>query len=147
VSCHPDGGRPDGLNWDLILDGVGNAKNTKSLLLAHQTPPTTITGTRANAEVSVRSEFLHIEFSSVLETDAVAVDAYLKSLEPAHSPFSRMVASAPPRPVVDRHAEVRRRNGSWREEGDTLRHAYAGRDLAHCAVFARRSHPDFQRHL
>jgi len=87
VSCHPDGGRPDGLNWDLILDGVGNAKNTKSLLLAHQTPPTTITGTRANAEVSVRSGFLHIEFSSVPETDAVAVDAYLKSLEPVPSPF------------------------------------------------------------
>src|SRR5204863_4600101 len=53
-SCHPHEARPDGLNWDLMLDGVGNPKNTKSLLLSHQTPPTTVTGMRPNAEASVR---------------------------------------------------------------------------------------------
>ena len=38
-SCHPGDARADGLNWDLLNDGIGNPKNTKSLLLAHQTPP------------------------------------------------------------------------------------------------------------
>ena len=85
-SCHPSEGRPDGLNWDLMLDGVGNPKNTKSLLLSHQTPPTTITGTRPNAEASVRAGFQYIEFAQRPEEDAVSVDAYLKSLRPVPSP-------------------------------------------------------------
>ena len=38
ASCHPGQARVDGLNWDLLNDGIGNPKNTKSLLLAHQTP-------------------------------------------------------------------------------------------------------------
>ena len=38
ASCHPDG-RTDGLNWDLLNDGIGNPKNTKSLLLASEKPP------------------------------------------------------------------------------------------------------------
>jgi YVTN family beta-propeller protein len=87
ASCHPNEGRPDGLNWDLMLDGVGNPKNTKSLLLAHQTPPTTITGTRPNAEVSVRAGFRHIQFTERQEADAASVDAYLKSLQPLPSPY------------------------------------------------------------
>ena len=29
----------DALNWDLLNDGIGNPKNTKSLLQAHETPP------------------------------------------------------------------------------------------------------------
>ena len=45
ASCHPDG-RADGLNWDLLNDGEGNPKNTKSLLLAHQTPPAMWEGVR-----------------------------------------------------------------------------------------------------
>ena len=45
ASCHPDG-RSDGLNWDLLNDGVGNPKNTKSMLLAHRTPPAMSEGVR-----------------------------------------------------------------------------------------------------
>ncbi|MBK5293032.1 MAG: cell surface protein [Acidobacteriia bacterium] len=86
-SCHPSEGRPDGLNWDLMLDGVGNAKNTKSLLFSHRTPPTTVTGTRPNAEVSVRAGFRYIQFAQRPEEDAASVDAYLKSLRPAPSPY------------------------------------------------------------
>ena len=51
ASCHPDG-RSDGLNWDLLNDGFGNPKNTKSLLLAHETPPAMITGKLAFASSS-----------------------------------------------------------------------------------------------
>lgn len=87
TSCHPSEGRPDGLNWDLMLDGVGNPKNTKSLLLAHQTPPTTSSGKRANAEVSVRSGIRHIQFAERPEEHAAAIDAYLKSLKPVPSPY------------------------------------------------------------
>ena len=43
------------LNWDLLNDGVGNPKNTRSLLLAHKTPPAMFLGVRANAEAAVRA--------------------------------------------------------------------------------------------
>jgi YVTN family beta-propeller protein len=87
TSCHPNQGRPDGLNWDLLLDAVGNPKNTKSLLLAHRTPPTTITGIRPNAEASVRSGLRNIEFADRPEEEAQAIDAYLKSIQPLPSPY------------------------------------------------------------
>ena len=41
ASCHPDG-RVDGLNWDLLNDGMGNPKQTRSELYNHVTPPTMI---------------------------------------------------------------------------------------------------------
>ena len=85
ASCHP-GVRADGLNWDLLNDGMGNPKNTKSLLLAHQTPPAMATGVRDNAESAVRSGIRYIQFVVRPEEDAVAIDQYLKSLEPVPSP-------------------------------------------------------------
>lgn len=85
ASCHPDG-RTDGLNWDLINDGQGNFKNTKSMLLAHRTPPSMAEGVRETAEVAVRSGFEHILFADRPEEEAVAVDAYLRSLRPVPSP-------------------------------------------------------------
>lgn len=85
-ACHPDEARVDGLNWDLLNDGIGNPKNAKSLLFAHFTPPTTITGCRANAEVSVRAGVKHSQFAEVSEEEYEAVDAYLKSLRPEPSP-------------------------------------------------------------
>lgn len=85
ASCHPDG-RVDGLNWDLMNDGVGNAKNTKSMVWAHQTPPAMAEGVRMSAEEAVRSGIRHILFSDRPEEEAVAIDAYLKSLRPVPSP-------------------------------------------------------------
>ena len=87
-SCHPDG-RADGLNWDLMNDGIGNPKNTRSLLLSHQTPPVMWTGVRPNAETAVRSGFKYIQFAGIDEDDAAAVDAYLKSVRPMPSPYLR----------------------------------------------------------
>lgn len=86
ASCHPDA-RVDGLNWDLLNDGLGNPKQTKSMLLSHQTPPTMMTGIRANAEIAVRAGFKFIQFAVRPEEDSVAVDEYLKSLQPEPSPF------------------------------------------------------------
>ena len=85
-ACHPDEARVDGLNWDLLNDGIGNPKNVKSLLYAHFTPPTTITGCRADAYVSVRAGVRHSQFAEVAESKYEAVDAYLKSLTPEPSP-------------------------------------------------------------
>jgi hypothetical protein len=85
--CHPDEARTDGLNWDLLNDGMGNPKNCKSLLLAHETPPSMITGIRPNAEISVRAGFTHIQFVQVEEKHAVAVDKYLQSLKAVPSPY------------------------------------------------------------
>lgn len=85
ASCHPDA-RADALNWDLMNDGVGNSKNTKSMLLSHQTPPAMAEGVRENAEVAVRAGLTHILFAVQPEEDAMAIDAYLRSLVAVPSP-------------------------------------------------------------
>jgi YVTN family beta-propeller protein len=84
-SCHPDA-RVDALNWDLLNDGLGNPKNARSMLLAHQTPPSMSAGARATAEDAVRAGIRHIQFAVRPEEDAVAIDEYLKSLQPVPSP-------------------------------------------------------------
>lgn len=86
LSCHPDV-RTDGLNWDLLNDGIGNPKQTKSLLGSHATPPAMGRGIRATAEVAVRSGIRYIQFAQVIEENALAIDAYLKSLRPLPSPY------------------------------------------------------------
>lgn len=86
-SCHPGEGRVDGLNWDLLNDGLGNPKNTKSLLLAHKTPPAMWTGIRDSAETAVRAGIRHILFTVQPPEVANALDAWLKSLEPVPSPY------------------------------------------------------------
>jgi mono/diheme cytochrome c family protein len=85
VSCHP-GSRVDGLNWDLLNDGMGNPKNARSMLYAHRNPPAMSLGVRASAEVAVRAGFRFIQNTVVDETVASAVDEYLKSLTPVPSP-------------------------------------------------------------
>ena len=87
TGCHPNDARTDGLNWDLLNDGIGNPKNCKSMLLAHETPPAMITGIRPTAEVAVRAGFRHIQFALIDEDKAKAVDHYLKSLKAVPSPY------------------------------------------------------------
>lgn len=87
ASCHPNDARVDGLNWDLLNDGVGNPKNTKTLMLSHQTPPCMITGIRKDAETAVRSGIKYILFAQTTEEVPLAMDAYLKSLRPLPSPY------------------------------------------------------------
>jgi DNA-binding beta-propeller fold protein YncE len=86
ASCHSDDGRVDGLNWDLLNDGLGNPKNTKSLVWAHRTPPAMSTGVRDDAPTAVRSGLSHILFAVPREDVASAVDCYLRSLAPLPSP-------------------------------------------------------------
>jgi cytochrome c peroxidase len=65
---------------------MGNPKNARSMLLAHKTPPAMASGVRGDAEAAVRSGITHIQFAVRPEDDAVAIDEYLKALEPVPSP-------------------------------------------------------------
>jgi YVTN family beta-propeller protein len=86
ASCHPDG-RTDVLNWDLMNDGVGNTKNTKSMILATKTPPSMAEGVRPTAGAAVRSGLSNILFATRPEEECVAIDAYIASLAPVPSPY------------------------------------------------------------
>jgi len=86
ASCHPDV-RVDGLNWDLLNDGIGNPKNTKNMLYAHKTPPAMSLSVREGAEAAVRSGFKFIQFALPPEAESRAVDEFLKSLTPVPSPY------------------------------------------------------------
>lgn len=87
ASCHPNDARADGLNWDLMNDGMGNAKSTKSLLYSHRTPPCMVTGIRKDAETAVRSGIKYILFAEGNEDISKAMDAYLMSLSAEPSPY------------------------------------------------------------
>ena len=85
ASCHPDG-RADGLNWDLLNDGMGNPKQTKSQLFGQFTPPTMVTGIRKDMQTCNRAGLVHIQFVQRPEEDALCLDAYTESITPVPSP-------------------------------------------------------------
>jgi len=87
ATCHPDDARTDGMNWDLLNDGIGNPKNTKSLLLADKTPPMMAHGVREDMAMASLSGFRFILFREPEKADVEAVKAYLVSLTPAESPY------------------------------------------------------------
>ena len=88
ATCHPNDGRMDGLNWDLLNDGMGNPKNSKTLLLSHKTAPCMISGIRADAETAVRSGVKYILFSGYNEASVFSdMDEYLKAQKPIASPY------------------------------------------------------------
>ncbi len=84
-TCHPEA-RVDGMNWDLLNDGIGNPKNVRSLLYSYRTPPAMSQGVRSSMEEAVKAGFIHILFHRPEEPTLQAVEAYLKSLEPEPSP-------------------------------------------------------------
>ncbi len=86
ATCHPGDARVDALNWDLLNDGIGNPKNTKSMLLTFQTPPAMSTGVRISAHAAVRAGIEHILFTVQPPEVGDSLDAYLKSLKPVPSP-------------------------------------------------------------
>ena len=86
ASCHPDG-RADGLNWDLLNDGVGNPKQSKSELYSQWTPPTMATGIRKDMHTCNRAGLVHIQFVKRPEEDVDCLDAYCMSLKPVPSPY------------------------------------------------------------
>lgn len=88
ASCHPDG-RMDGLNWDLMNDGIGNPKNTRSMFLSHRMPPVMTLGIRKQAEVAVQAGFRHIQFVEPEPDHTDSVDEYLRNMPLVASPHLR----------------------------------------------------------
>jgi DNA-binding beta-propeller fold protein YncE len=86
ASCHPEA-RAEGLNWDLLNDGLGNPKNTKNMVWSHKTPPAMAHGVRASMEVATEKGFMFIQFRIVEDAIMDDVRAYLRSLEPEKSPY------------------------------------------------------------
>jgi cytochrome c len=81
ASCHPNGGT-DGLNWDLTRDGVGNFKNTKSLLGVRDTAPYGWEGKSATLEDRVTGTLRTLHQHEPTGTEIADLVAYLKSLPP-----------------------------------------------------------------
>ena len=88
ASCHPDGGT-DGLNWFRIYGGIGSFKNTKSVVGAPRTAPTTWTGYRADAKASTQTAFQHALYREPSASEVDAVLDYLGSLRYQQSPFQQ----------------------------------------------------------
>ena len=86
-SCHSSDGRVDGLDWDLLNDGMGNPKNVKSLVFCFQTPPVMSLGVRADAATAIRAGIRSILFTTPREEVASAIDEYVKTLQPIPSPY------------------------------------------------------------
>jgi YVTN family beta-propeller protein len=87
ASCHSSDARVDGLNWDNLNDGIGNPKNSKTLLLAHSTAPAMWLSVREDAPTAVRAGIKHSLFTVQPPEVADSLDAYLKSLQPVPSPW------------------------------------------------------------
>lgn len=86
ASCHPNDGRVDGLRWDFVDDGLGNAMNTLPLLHPDKMPPLHRLGTLSDVKVAAKHglTFTHM----LVPTDQEVEDliAYLSSLRPEPSP-------------------------------------------------------------
>jgi len=86
ASCHPDA-RVDGLNWDLLNDGIGNPKNTRNMLNAFHREPVMSLGVRDSAGSAVRAGIRYILLAVRPEEEAKAIDAFIKSIRPEPSPY------------------------------------------------------------
>ncbi|KPK80444.1 MAG: hypothetical protein AMJ81_12090 [Phycisphaerae bacterium SM23_33] len=86
ATCHPDG-RADGMNWDLLNDGLGNPKNTKSMFAADKTPPSMARGVRSSYEVATAAGYRHILFRVVEPQVIEDTKAYISNLPAPPSPY------------------------------------------------------------
>ncbi|KNY27839.1 RICIN domain-containing protein [Pseudobacteroides cellulosolvens] len=87
ASCHPEG-RADGLDWDMPNDGIGNTKNTKSMLNIFDTPPAMWRGVRTDADVGIKAGFRFIKFKEPTQQELDDVAAYIKSLSSEPNPYA-----------------------------------------------------------
>jgi DNA-binding beta-propeller fold protein YncE len=86
ASCHPEA-RMTGMNWDLLHDGSGNPKNTKSMVLSYDTPPAMWLGDRFSVRRCTRTGFEFIMFAPPLSEPCDCIDDYLRVLQPVPSPY------------------------------------------------------------
>ena len=94
ASCHPRA-RVDGVNWDLLNDGITNPKNAKSLVGAWRTPPSMALGVRASMEVAADKGFRFIQFIQPGDDVLKSVQAYLRDVKHIPSPYHRKADGSP----------------------------------------------------
>src|SRR5262249_1312772 len=97
ASCHPNGGA-DGLNWDLTRDGLGNFKNTKSLLGVKDTAPYGWLGTSPTPADRLQGTLRTLHHHEPKDEEVRDLVAYLESLPPP---------TPPPVPEKDKPAVAR----------------------------------------
>jgi mono/diheme cytochrome c family protein len=85
ASCHPDG-REDGLAWDLTRDGVGNFKNTKSLLGVKDAAPYGWLGSSPTLADRVAGTLRTLHRYEPSEQEVSDLVAYLETLEASARP-------------------------------------------------------------
>lgn len=86
ASCHANEGRIDGLRWDFLGDGIGNPKDTLSLLHFDQTEPMNRRATMQSARACARNGLESTNMIVPTEKDVDDLFAYLISLRPVPSP-------------------------------------------------------------
>ncbi|MBN2442642.1 MAG: RICIN domain-containing protein [Spirochaetales bacterium] len=86
TTCHP-GVRSDGFNWDEANDGLGNYKNTKTLLNTYEYTPKTWRGIRPDAATSVNAGFLHAKFVVPTQQNLDDTRNFIRSLSAEISPY------------------------------------------------------------
>jgi YVTN family beta-propeller protein len=86
ATCHPDG-RTDGLNWDLVNDGLGNPKNAKSLLMMHATPSYMWMAVDDDFFSVIKEEIRTVLLAQIPDADVRAIMAYLAAMKPVPSPY------------------------------------------------------------
>jgi YVTN family beta-propeller protein len=97
ASCHPNG-EADGLNWDLTRDGIGNFKNTKSLLGVKDTAPYAWHGSSPNLADRIEGTLRTLHRHEPSKGDLSDLVAYLAQL-PIPRPLPVTKAQ---QPAIDR---------------------------------------------
>lgn len=86
ASCHANEGRIDGLRWDFLGDGIGNPKDTLSLLHFDKTEPMNRRATMQSARACTKNGLESTNMIVPTEKDVDDLFAYLVSLRPVPSP-------------------------------------------------------------
>ena len=86
ASCHQGGGRVDGLRWDFLRDGIGNPKDTPSLIAMTKTAPFNRLGTRATSRQCMRTGVIGSHQIDPTKDEVDALMAYIATLRPEPSP-------------------------------------------------------------
>lgn len=86
ASCHPNDGRADGLRWDFLRDGIGNPKDTPSLVGVGETEPLNRLATREDAREGARTGMLVSHMVVPTEQEVEDLFAYITSLRPEPNP-------------------------------------------------------------
>jgi mono/diheme cytochrome c family protein len=86
ASCHANEGRIDGLRWDFLADGIGNPKDTLSLVHVDKTEPMNRRATTASARDCAKGGLGSTNMIVPTEQEVEDLFAYLTSLRPVPSP-------------------------------------------------------------